>query len=253
MSQNEGIALVTGAGSGIGRECALALVREGFQVFVSGRREVELKETAKLAASLSDKILPVVADVSDPESVKNLFDVIRKKFGRLDLLFNNAGVAMHSVDTHEVPFEDWNKLMDINVTGSFLCAQQALSLMLEQRPKGGRIINNGSVSAHVPRVKSVAYTVSKHAITGLTRSIALDYRNDNICCSQIDIGNAAVKRTEALGMNNMPQPDGSRRPEGQIDVSEVAKAVVFLAKLPLDVNVPALTFMANSMPYMGRG
>jgi len=253
MAAEKRIALVTGASSGIGRECALALAADGFHVAITGRREAELNETASLAGNLSASILPVTADVSDPDSVARLFETVMREYGRLDLLFNNAGVALHEIPTDELPLDKWKQLMDINVTGSFLCAQQALRIMTRQPPKGGRIINNGSVSAHVPRAKSVAYTVSKHAITGLTRSIALDYRDDNICCCQIDIGNASVPRTMETVMGSLTQADGGKRPEAQMSVGNVAKTVVFLANLPLEANVPFMTVMANAMPYMGRG
>lgn len=246
-------ALVTGASSGIGRASALALVNDGFQVAIVGRRETELNETASLAGSLSANVLPIVADVSDPASVLRLFETVERSFGRLDLFFNNAGVAIHGTPTHELPHDTWRYLMDINLTGAFLCAQQALRIMLNQSPKGGRIINNGSVSAHTPRFRSTAYTVSKHAITGLTKSLALEYRNDNICCCQIDIGNAAVPRTEQVSAGSRQQADGNKRPEAQMDVANVAKTVVFLANLPLEANVPFMTIMANAMPYMGRG
>ncbi len=169
------------------------------------------------------------------------------------MLFNNAGVASHIYTTDELPLDQWQYVMDINVTGCFLCAQQALRIMKNQDPKGGRIINNGSISAHVPRRNAVAYTVSKHAITGLTKSISLDYRNENICCSQLDIGNAAVKRTEGMSLGTYTQADGEKRPEARMNVELVADTVVYLANLPLDVNVPFMTIMANTMPYMGRG
>lgn len=253
MAADKKIALVTGASSGIGRASALALVRNGFLVAITGRREAELGETATLAGSLSANILPVVADVSDPGSVTRLFDAVMKQYGRLDVLFNNAGVAIHGTDTTELPLDAWKYVMDINVTGAFLCAQQALRIMKNQDPKGGRIINNGSVSAQVPRARALAYTVSKHAITGLTKSIALDYRDDNICCSQIDIGNAAVKRTEEVSKGARLQADGAKRAEAQIDVSIVADTVAYLAGLPLEANVPFMTIMANAMPFMGRG
>lgn len=253
MAAEKRIALVTGASSGIGRECALALAADGFHVAITGRREAELNETASFAGNLSANILPVAADVSDPDSVTRLFETVTLEYGRLDLLFNNAGIAFHEIPTDALPLDKWKQLMDINVTGSFLCAQQALRVMMRQNPKGGRIINNGSVSAHVPRAKSVAYTVSKHAITGLTRSIALDYRNDNICCCQIDIGNASVARTMETVMGNLTQADGDKRPEAQMSVENVAKTVVFLANLPLEANVPFMTVMATAMPYMGRG
>ena len=253
MTADKRIALVTGASSGIGRAAALALVNNGFHVAITGRRESELNETAALAGKLSGNVLPVVADVSDPDSVARLFETIVRQYGRLDLLFNNAGVAIHGVDTVDLPLDKWEYVMRINVTGSFLCAQHALRIMLEQNPKGGRIINNGSVSAHAPRARALAYTVSKHAITGLTKSLALDYRNDNICCCQIDLGNVAVERTAEVAKGARVQADGAKRPEAQIDVSVVADTIVYLANLPPEANVPFMTVMANAMPYMGRG
>lgn len=253
MTADKRFALVTGASSGVGRETALALVKDGFSVAVAGRRETELVKTAEMAGSLSNNVLPVAADVSDEASVIRLFNTIKEKFGRLDLLFNNAGIAIHGTNSHELSLEDWTRLMRINVTGSFLCAQHALRIMLSQTPKGGRIINNGSVSAHVPRVRSTAYTVSKHAITGLTKSLALEYRNDNISCCQLDLGNVLVERTSEVLTGARYQADGEKRPEAQIDVSLAARTVVFLANLPLEANVPCMTLMANAMPYMGRG
>lgn len=253
MAADNKIALVTGASSGIGRASALALVKSGFTVAVTGRREAELTETATLAGSLSTNILPIVADVSDPDSVTRLFETVMARYGRLDVLFNNAGVAIHGTDSTDLTLDQWEYVMRINVTGAFLCAQQALRIMKNQDPKGGRIINNGSVSAQVPRARALAYTVSKHAITGLTKSIALDYRDDNICCSQIDIGNAAVKRTEEVAKGARVQADGVRRAEPLIDVSVVANTVVYLASLPLEANVPFMTLMANAMPFIGRG
>lgn len=253
MTTEKRIALVTGASSGIGRASALALVAAGFHVAVAGRREAELHETASLAGSLSGNVLPVVTDVSDEASVARLFEAVKREYGRLDLLFNNAGMAFHDIPTEDVPLEKWEQMLRVNVTGSFLCAQQALRIMRTQTPKGGRIINNGSVSAHVPRAKSVTYTVSKHAISGLTKSIALDYRDENICCSQIDIGNAKVARTAEVATGARPQADGTKRPEAQIEVETIAQTIVFLANLPLEANVPTMTLMANAMPYIGRG
>lgn len=253
MAADQRIALVTGASSGIGRESALALVRNGFHVAITGRREAELKETASMAGDMAANVFPVVGDVSDPDSVTRLFAAVMQKYGRLDLLFNNAGVITSGLATENMPYETWKKTMDVNISGMFLCTQQALRIMLRQEPKGGRIINNGSVSAHVPRARSIAYTTSKHAVTGMTKSIALDYRNDNISCCQIDVGNAAVPRTADVAQGSRRQADGQKRPEAQMDVSNVANAVVFLANLPLDVNVPSMTIMASAMPYMGRG
>lgn len=247
------IAMVTGAGSGIGRASALALLKNGFRVALVGRREEELKKTAAMAGEFSANAMPVPADVSDSNSVARLFETVKQTYGRLDVLFNNAGVATHGFTIEELPLDQWEYVMNINVTGAFLCAQQALRLMLQQNPKGGRIINNGSISAHVPRPRALAYTVSKHAVTGLTKSICLDYRNDNICCSQIDIGNAAVARTADVSKGSRLQADGQKRPEAQMDVANVSDAIVYLANLPLDINIPFMTIMANAMPYIGRG
>ena len=247
------IALVTGAGSGIGRASALALIRDGFHVVLAGRREQPLRETASMAKERSGNALTAAADVTSPESVEQLFAVVEKTYGRLDVLFNNAGVNLGPVATDALSLEDWDRLMRVNLTGSFLCAQQALRLMLNQTPKGGRIINNGSLAAHMPRVKAAAYAASKHAITGLTRSICLDYRNDAISCSQIDIGNADAGLAGTMRDEGRLQPDGNRRYEATLDVAIVADAVAYLAKLPLETSVPFMTIMPNAMPYMGRG
>ena len=253
MTKGTRIALVTGASSGIGRASALALIKDGFQVAITARRETELLETAKMAGDLAATVFPVVADVSDPDSVANLFKTIMDKYGRLDLLFNNAGVGMPSTPTDELPLEKWKYVMDINVMGSFLCAQHALRIMLKQNPKGGRIINNGSVASQVPRAQGLAYSMSKHAITGLTKSLCVDYRDDAICCCQIDLGNAAVPRIADMGKDGRIQADGKVRTEHMIDVGVVADTIVHLANLPLDVNVPFMTMMALGMPLLGRG
>jgi NAD(P)-dependent dehydrogenase (short-subunit alcohol dehydrogenase family) len=246
------IALVTGAGSGIGRAGAIALLRDGFQVFLAGRREKELEKTATLAEEFADAAHVAPADVSDAVSVERLFRAIHTKFGRLDVLFNNAGTNIPPTPADTLSFADFSRVLSVNVSGMFLCAQQALRLMKTQNPAGGRIINNGSVSARVPRVNALAYTVSKHAVTGLTKSISLDFRDQNICCSQIDIGNAASGLAVRYA-DGMEQPDGTKREEATMDVEIVASAVVFLANLPLTANVPTMTLMANAMPYMGRG
>jgi NAD(P)-dependent dehydrogenase (short-subunit alcohol dehydrogenase family) len=244
------IAIVTGAGSGIGRATALALMRAGWSVALAGRRADALKETAHLAGDGSSLILPT--DVSDPASVEGLFDVTRTRFGRLDLLFNNAGTGAPPVPLEELSLDAWKRVVDVNLTGAFLCTQAAFRVMKDQDPRGGRIINNGSISAHVPRPRSVAYTATKHAITGLTRSTSLDGRAYDIACGQIDIGNAATEMTGRMA-KGVPQADGSLAPEPVMDVSAVADAVVYMAGLPLEANVQFMTVMATKMPFIGRG
>ncbi|MDH3649201.1 MAG: SDR family oxidoreductase [Saprospiraceae bacterium] len=246
------IAIVTGAGSGIGRATALLLARAGYATILAGRRQQTLDESIQLAAPDFDNCMAVVTDVSDPASVKNLFRVTREKHGRLDLLFNNAGVGTPSQPLEELSLDQWQNIIDINLTGSFLCVQEAFRIMKHQDPMGGRIINNGSISAHIPRPHSAPYTVSKHGITGLTKSASLDGRKYNICVGQIDIGNAATPMAAKM-KTGVPQADGSLRIEPTMDVQCVAQAVVDMAGLPLDVNVPFITVMANQMPYMGRG
>jgi NAD(P)-dependent dehydrogenase (short-subunit alcohol dehydrogenase family) len=243
------IALVTGAGSGIGRAVALALHNVGFEVVLAGRTEKTLKETAQFGAT---ELTPVVTDVSKRDSVDALFEAIRRKFGRLDLLFNNAGMSAPGVPFDELTFEQWTAVVDVNLTGAFLCAQGAFRLMKSQNPRGGRIINNGSISAHAPRPNSAPYTTTKHAITGLTKSLSLDGRSFDIACSQIDIGNAATEMTERMKAG-MPQADGSNKPEPRMDVQHVADAVVYIASLPLEANVQFMTVMATKMPFIGRG
>ena len=245
-------ALVTGAGSGIGRHVALALLEAGYRVALAGRRIAALEETAALSGSHASRSLAVATDVTSRESVRALFQRIRETFGRLDLLFNNAGIFVPSVPLEELPFEDWKASVDVNLTGAFLCLQEAFRLMKAQRPQGGRIINNGSISAHVPRPQSIAYTATKHAITGLTKSAALDGRPFAIACGQIDIGNAGTEMTAKMSRGVL-QAGGSSATEPTIDVRHVARAVVYMDSLPLEANVPFLTVMANGMPYMGRG
>jgi NAD(P)-dependent dehydrogenase (short-subunit alcohol dehydrogenase family) len=245
-------ALVTGAGSGIGRAVALALQGDGYDVVLAGRRAGELEATASAARPDGGRMLPVPSDVADPASVKALFARTREAFGRLDVLFNNAGIGAPPVPLDELPIETWRQVVDVNLTGVFLCCREAMRLMKAQRPKGGRIINNGSLSAHVPRPLSAPYTATKHAITGLTRSLALDGRADGIACSQIDIGNAATPMTEPMAAGAR-QPDGSMRPEPRMDVAHVAIAVLMMANLPLETNVLFLTIKATAMPYEGRG
>jgi NAD(P)-dependent dehydrogenase (short-subunit alcohol dehydrogenase family) len=248
----EKVAVVTGAGSGIGRATALALARAGFAVVLAGRREEPLEATAAAASEWGAQALVVPTDVRDPSSVKALFARIRDAFGRLDLLFNNAGLSASAVPLEDLPYDEWKAVVDTNLTGAFLCTQQAIKLMKDQQPRGGRIINNGSLSAHVPRPNSAPYTATKHGITGLTRSTSLDGRKYDVACGQIDIGNAATELTERMAQG-VPQANGSIEPEPRMDVEEAARAVVYMASLPLDTNVQFLTVMATKMPFIGRG
>jgi NAD(P)-dependent dehydrogenase (short-subunit alcohol dehydrogenase family) len=250
MSTPEKVALVTGAGSGIGRASALALAAEGYAIVLAGRRQEALDETAKLAGDAAT--LAVATDVGDPASVENLFAKIQSEFGRLDVLFNNAGMGAPAIPMEELTFEQWQAVVSVNLTGSFLCTQSAIRLMKSQDPQGGRIINNGSISAYVPRPMSAPYTATKHAITGLTRSTSLDGRNFNIACSQIDIGNAGTEMTARMS-NGVPQADGSMAVEPTMDVNNIARAVVYMASLTLDANVQFMTVMATKMPFIGRG
>ena len=244
------IALVTGASSGIGRNAALALCDAGYTVVGCGRREESLAETAKQITK--GEFHPVVCDVADMGSVDAMFAEIKSRYGRLDVAFNNAGNNVPSTNFGDLTFDDWRTVIGVNLDGAFLIANRAYQMMRDQSPQGGRIINNGSISAHVPRPGSAPYTSSKHAITGLTRSISLDGRAHNIACSQIDIGNAASEMTEVM-KTGVPQPDGSMRPEPTMDVGHVGNAVVHMANLPLDANVLFMTIMATDMPFVGRG
>ena len=246
------VALVTGAGSGIGRAVALALASDGYAVVLAGRRETALAETAALAPDAT--MVAVPTDVSKPDSVAALFEGVKARFGRLDLLFNNAGTGAPPVAMEDLTPAQWQAVVDVNLTGPFLCTQQALRLMKEQTPRGGRIINNGSISAHAPRPNSAPYTATKHAITGLTKATALDGRAFDIACGQIDIGNAQTHMTARMAMaSGVPQADGSLKPEAMMDVEAVAKAVLYMASLPLEANVLNLTVMATKMPFVGRG
>ena len=245
------IALVTGAGSGVGRATALTLCAHGYTVYLSGRRAGALQETAEQAQG-PDRAIAVPSDITDADSVAALFDRIRQDHGRLDLLFNNAGTNTAAVPTDELDVDQWRMVIDTNLTGTFLCTRQAMALMKSQRPRGGRIINNGSVSAQVPRPNAAAYTAAKFGVAGLTRSTNLDGRAFDIACGQIDIGNAATEMTERMD-DGVLQPDGSVRPEPRIDVQHVADAVLYMASLPLDANVPFITVMATGMPMFGRG
>jgi NAD(P)-dependent dehydrogenase (short-subunit alcohol dehydrogenase family) len=246
------VALVTGAGSGIGRAVSLALHSAGYTVALAGRRAAPLDETAALAAAGGGRALVAPADVGDPGSVASLFARIEEAFGRLDLLFNNAGAVAPGIPMEDIAFEQWNAVVNVNLTGAFLCAQGAVRMMKAQDPRGGRIINNGSISAHAPRPNSAPYTATKHAITGLTKCISLDGRKHNIACGQIDIGNAATEMTEKM-TGGVPQADGSLKPEPRIDVRLVAQAVLYMASLPLEANVQFMTVMATNMPFVGRG
>lgn len=246
------IALVTGGGSGIGRSASLALQSAGFSVVIAGRRADALAETAALASPSGPKMLCVPADVTQPDSVRALFARIRDAFGRLDVLFNNAGAGAPAVPMEEITLEQWNAVVAVNLTGSFLCAQEAIKLMKSQQPRGGRIINNGSLSAQAPRPNSAPYTATKHAINGLTKCISLDGRKHDIACSQIDIGNAATELSKRMSGGAL-QADGTARPEPFMDVEHVAEAVLYIARLPLGVNVQFMTVMATNMPFIGRG
>ena len=250
MNPNGKVALVTGAGTGIGRACALALLAEGYSVVLAGRRAEPLELVCK--ESGSDRAVAVSTDVGDPKSVDALFAQIKQKFGRLDLLVNNAGVNAPAVNFEDLTFEQWQNVVNINLTGSFLCAQGAVKLMKDQQPQGGRIINNGSISAHAPRPNSAPYTSTKHAITGLTKSISLDGRKYNIACGQIDIGNALTELSARMAKGVM-QANGEIAVEAMMDVKEVAAAVVHMAALPLSTNIQFMTIMATKMPFVGRG
>ena len=246
------IALVTGAGSGIGRSVALTLQKAGYSVVLAGRRLAELDKTAAMASSEGGVFLAVPTDVTDADAVKALFGKTKEAFGRLDLLFNNAGMSAPGIPMEDLTLEQWTAVVNVNLTASFLCAQQAIRMFKEQSPQGGRIINNGSISAHVPRPNSAPYTATKHAITGLTRSISLDGRPFNIACSQIDIGNAATEMTERM-TSGMPQANGTIQVEPRMNVQHVADAVLYIASLPLEANVQFMTVMSTTMPFIGRG
>jgi NAD(P)-dependent dehydrogenase (short-subunit alcohol dehydrogenase family) len=246
------VALVTGAGSGIGRAAALALSREGYAVVLAGRRAEALAQTAAQARESDTRMLPIVADVADPDSVHHLFEKIEETFGRLDLLFNNAGTGAPPIPLEELTVEQWRRVVDVNLTGAFLCTREAFRLMKQQSPRGGRIINNGSISAYAPRPNSAPYTATKHAITGLTKSTALDGRKYDIACGQIDIGNAETEMTAKMKLGVL-QPNGELAVEPTMDVENVARAVAFMASLPLDANVLFLNVMATKMPFVGRG
>ena len=246
------IAVVTGGGSGIGRAVALGLAAHGYTVVVSGRRAEALEETVRRAGAHAASVLAVPGSVTDPDSVKALFDTVRERCGRLDLLFNNAGTSSKPASVEDVTLEQWRSVLDANLTGAFLCTREAVRMMKTQTPRGGRIINNGSIAAHVPRPHSVAYTASKHGITGLTKATALDGRPFEIACGQIDIGNAATEMTERFATGTL-QANLEIKSEPRVDVRHVVDAVLYMAGLPLDANVPCLTVMATKMPFGGRG
>ena len=243
------IALVTGAGSGVGKAAALALARDGFAVVLAGRRADALEAVAKEASGTT---LVVPTDVKEPDSVRALFAKTKETFGRLDVLFNNAGIATRAISIEDFPLERWQAVVATNLTGLFLCTQEAIKIMKAQDPRGGRIINNGSISAHAPRPGSAAYTATKHGVSGLTKQTALDCRQYDICCGQIDIGNAATPLTEKM-TTGMLQADGRMAPEARMNVDDVGRAVAYMASLPLDANVLFITVMANKMPFVGRG
>jgi NAD(P)-dependent dehydrogenase (short-subunit alcohol dehydrogenase family) len=245
-------ALVTGAGSGIGRHSALALSKAGYAVFICGRREESLQATVAMAGSDGESITPIICDVAEPQGVAKMFTEIEGAHGRLDVLFNNAGANTPSTNFGDLTFEQWKHVIDVNLSGVFLCARHAFELMRRQDPQGGRIINNGSISAHAPRPGSAPYTASKHAVTGLTKTISLDGRVFNIACGQIDVGNALTPLTERM-QKGVPQADGSIKPEDTMDVEDVANAIVSMAALPLSANIQFMTIMATNIPFIGRG
>ena len=246
------VALITGAGSGIGRAIAIQLAQDGFTLVLAGRRRLALEETAQLSGAEEGRTLVFPSDVSNPVDVAALFTAIDARFARLDLLFNNAGIFTPSASIEDVSLEHWHAAIDVNLTGAFLCTQQAFRLMKRQQPRGGRIINNGSISAHVPRPRSATYTATKHAITGLTKITSLDGRQYNIACGQIDIGNASTDMTEKM-RRGILQANGSVAVEPTMDVQHVARAVSYMSSLPLDANVQFMTVMATNMPFVGRG
>ena len=251
MVSNGKVAIVTGGGSGIGKHSALALLEDGYSVTIAGRRAGPLEETVK-DADAGDKIIAVSTDVGDPGSVKSLFSRTIEAFGRLDVIFNNAGGGAPRVPLEDLTFEQWQGVVGANLTGTFLCTQEAIKIMKSQTPMGGRIINNGSISAHVPRPDSAPYTATKHGVTGLTKATSLDGRKYNIACGQIDIGNAATDMTSRMS-DGTAQPDGSMMIEPTFDVNHVAETIVYMANLPLETNIQFVTIMATKMPYIGRG
>ena len=252
MTSQGKIAFITGAGTGVGKAVTLALLAEGYSVVLAGRRREPLEATASEGDPEGSRTLAVTGSVGDPASVEVMFTQARERFGRLDLLFNNAGTGAPAIPMEDLSFEQWKNAVDTNLTGAFLCTQQAIRIMKDQNPRGGRIINNGSISAHAPRPFSAPYTATKHAITGLTKSTSLDGRAYDIACGQLDIGNAETDMARRM-RDGVPQADGSIRPEPLMDPTHVAQAVVYMASLPLDANVQFLTVMATKMPFVGRG
>jgi len=251
MGSHQKVAVVTGAGTGIGKAAAFALLKEGYRVVLVGRR-AELLEKAAAESGAGTRALAVPADVSNPESVRMLFQKTKEAFGRVDLLFNNAGVNAPGIPFEDLTYEHWKSVVDTNLTGMFLCAQEAFRMMKSQEPRGGRIINNGSISAHAPRPDSAPYTATKHGVTGLTKSISLDGRKYDIACGQIDVGNALTELSARMA-TGVKQANGERAPEAMIDVQHVGDAIVYMAGLPIDVNVQFMTIMATKMPFIGRG
>jgi len=253
MAESSRVAMVTGGGTGIGRAVALALAKEGgYAVVIAGRRREPLEDTVREGEAAGCRMLAVCADVSQPDDVANLFARTKEAFGRLDVLFNNAGHGAPNVPFEDLTFEQWSGVVGANLTGTFLCTQQAFKLMKDQQPRGGRIINNGSISAHAPRPFSAPYTATKHGVSGLTKSAALDGRQYDIAVGQIDIGNAASEMASRLGRGAL-QPDGSTRPEPLMRLEHVAQAILYMASLPLDTNVQEMMVMATKMPFIGRG
>ncbi len=252
MASHNKAAIITGAGSGIGKAVALAFLNEGYRVALAGRRQDALQNTIKEAGESGANAIAVPTDVSDPDAVNKLFSQARDKFGRVDVVFNNAGVNAPGVPLEELTVDQWKNVVDINLSGMFYCIQEAFRVMKDQDPRGGRIINNGSISAHAPRPNSAPYTATKHAVTGLTKCASLDGRKYDIACGQIDIGNAMTELAARMA-KGVPQADGSIKPEAMMRVSEVASAALYMASLPLDTNVQFMTIMATKMPFVGRG
>ena len=252
MATHAKVALVTGAGTGIGKAVALAFLKDGYRVALTGRRKELLDRTVQDAGADGARALALATDIGKPDQVRALFARLRETWGRLDVLFNNAGMGAPAIPMEDLTYEQWQAVVDVNLTGMFLCSQEAIRIMKGQAPRGGRIINNGSISAHAPRPFSAPYTATKHAVTGLTKSISLDGRAHDIACGQIDIGNAATEMTERM-KNGVPQANGTTAVEPRMDVSHVASAVLYMASLPLDANVQFMVIMATKMPFIGRG